>query len=43
VSRSHASLVHFTVGQRRGQTAILYDGDRLLGGGWIEETAAAEF
>jgi tRNA-specific 2-thiouridylase len=25
-----------------GQAAVLYDGDRLLGGGWIEETAAAE-
>ncbi len=24
-----------------GQAAVLYDGDRLLGGGWIEETAAA--
>jgi hypothetical protein len=21
---------------------VLYDGDRLLGGGWIEETVAAE-
>jgi tRNA-specific 2-thiouridylase len=25
-----------------GQAAVLYDGDRLLGGGWIEETVAAE-
>jgi len=25
-----------------GQAAVLYDGDRLLGGGWIEETMAAE-
>jgi tRNA-specific 2-thiouridylase len=25
-----------------GQAAVLYDGDRLLGGGWIEETAPAE-
>jgi tRNA-uridine 2-sulfurtransferase len=25
-----------------GQAAVLYDGDRVLGGGWIEETAAAE-
>jgi tRNA-uridine 2-sulfurtransferase len=23
-----------------GQAAVLYDGDRVLGGGWIEETAA---
>jgi tRNA-specific 2-thiouridylase len=25
-----------------GQAAVLYDGERLLGGGWIEETVAAE-
>ncbi len=25
-----------------GQAAVLYDGDRMLGGGWIEETIAAE-
>jgi tRNA-specific 2-thiouridylase len=25
-----------------GQAAVLYDGDRVLGGGWIEETVAAE-
>ena len=25
-----------------GQAAVLYEGDRLLGGGWIEETVAAE-
>jgi tRNA-uridine 2-sulfurtransferase len=25
-----------------GQAAVIYDGDRLLGGGWIEETVAAE-
>ena len=25
-----------------GQAAVLYDGDRVLGGGWIEETIAAE-
>jgi tRNA-specific 2-thiouridylase len=25
-----------------GQAAVLYDGDRVLGGGWIQETAAAE-
>jgi tRNA-specific 2-thiouridylase len=25
-----------------GQAAVLYDGDRVLGGGWIEETEAAE-
>jgi len=26
-----------------GQAAVLYDGERVLGGGWIEETVAAEF
>jgi len=25
-----------------GQAAVLYQGDRLLGGGWIEETVAPE-
>ena len=25
-----------------GQAAVLYDGDRVLGGAWIEETVAAE-
>ena len=25
-----------------GQAAVLYDGSRLLGGGWIAETQAAE-
>jgi tRNA-specific 2-thiouridylase len=25
-----------------GQAAVLYEGERLLGGGWIEETVAAE-
>ena len=25
-----------------GQAAVLYDGDRVLGGGWIEETQAAD-
>ncbi|HZF42760.1 MAG TPA: tRNA 2-thiouridine(34) synthase MnmA [Sphingomonadaceae bacterium] len=25
-----------------GQAAVIYDGDRVLGGGWIEETIAAE-
>ena len=24
-----------------GQAAVLYDGDRMLGGGWIDETEAA--
>jgi len=25
-----------------GQAAVLYAGDRVLGGGWIRETVAAE-
>ncbi len=25
-----------------GQAAVLYEGERVLGGGWIEETVAAE-
>jgi tRNA-specific 2-thiouridylase len=25
-----------------GQAAVIYDGDRVLGGGWIEDTVAAE-
>ena len=25
-----------------GQAAVIYDGDRVLGGGWIEETVSAE-
>ena len=37
--------VHFLqpeFGVAPGQAAVIYDGDRVLGGGWIEETAAAE-
>jgi tRNA-specific 2-thiouridylase len=26
-----------------GQAAVLYDGDRVIGGGWIEETRPADF
>ena len=36
--------VHFEApeyGVAPGQAAVLYEGDRLLGGGWIEQTAAA--
>jgi tRNA-specific 2-thiouridylase len=35
--------IHFEqpeYGVAPGQAAVLYDGDRVLGGGWIEETAA---
>ncbi|HEY7810432.1 MAG TPA: tRNA 2-thiouridine(34) synthase MnmA [Allosphingosinicella sp.] len=37
--------IHFETpeyGVSPGQAAVLYDGDRVLGGGWIEETVAAE-
>ncbi|SMF68268.1 tRNA 2-thiouridine(34) synthase MnmA [Allosphingosinicella indica] len=37
--------VHFETpeyGVAPGQAAVLYQGDRVLGGGWIEETFAAE-
>ena len=37
--------IHFLqpeYGVAPGQAAVIYDGDRLLGGGWIEETVAAE-
>ena len=36
--------LHFALddyGVAPGQAAVLYDGDRVLGGGWIEETASA--
>ena len=42
---STASAVHFAApeyGVAPGQAAVLYDGERVLGGGWIEETVAAE-
>jgi tRNA-uridine 2-sulfurtransferase len=31
------------LGVAPGQAAVFYDGDHVLGGGWIEETQAAEF
>ena len=42
---STARRVHFErpeYGVSPGQAAVLYEGDRVLGGGWIEETVAAE-
>ena len=36
-----ARRVHFEqpeYGVSPGQAAVLYEGDRVLGGGWIEET-----
>ncbi|MDB5699530.1 MAG: mnmA, partial [Alphaproteobacteria bacterium] len=43
--RFDGSSVHFEqpeYGVAPGQAAVLYDGDRVLGGGWIEATVAAE-
>ncbi len=44
-ARFDGERVHFEMpeyGVAPGQAAVLYDGDRVLGGGWIEETVAAE-
>jgi tRNA-specific 2-thiouridylase len=43
--RFDGGAIHFEApeyGVAPGQAAVLYDGDRVLGGGWIEETLAAE-
>ena len=43
--RFDGSDIHFETpeyGVAPGQAAVIYDGDRVLGGGWIEETVAAE-
>jgi tRNA-specific 2-thiouridylase len=43
--RFDGASIHFEApeyGVSPGQAAVLYDGDRVLGGGWIEETVAAE-
>jgi tRNA-specific 2-thiouridylase len=43
--RFDGTLIHFETpeyGVSPGQAAVLYDGDRVLGGGLIEETVAAE-
>jgi tRNA-specific 2-thiouridylase len=43
--RFDGSAVHFEqpeYGVAPGQAAVLYDGDRVLGGGWINETIPAE-
>ncbi len=44
VAESGATVTFETpeYGVAPGQAAVIYDGDRLLGGGWIEETVAAE-
>ncbi|HEV2865481.1 MAG TPA: tRNA 2-thiouridine(34) synthase MnmA [Allosphingosinicella sp.] len=44
-ARFDGESVHFAgpeYGVAPGQAAVLYEGDRVLGGGWIEETVAAE-
>ena len=44
-ARFDGESVHFEApeyGVSPGQAAVLYDGDRMLGGGWIEETVPAE-
>jgi tRNA-uridine 2-sulfurtransferase len=43
-ARFDGRRVHFDApeyGVAPGQAAVLYDGDRMLGGGWIEQTEAA--
>jgi len=43
--RFDGGSIHFEspeYGVAPGQAAVLYDGDRVLGGGWIAETVAAE-
>jgi tRNA-uridine 2-sulfurtransferase len=44
-ARFDGEAVHFErpeYGVAPGQAAVLYEGDRVLGGGWIEETVSAE-
>src|SRR4051812_30107616 len=44
-ARFDGEAVHFDApeyGVAPGQAAVIYDGSRVLGGGWIEETVAAE-
>jgi tRNA-specific 2-thiouridylase len=43
--RFDGTSIHFETpefGVAPGQAAVIYQGDRVLGGGWIEETVAAE-
>jgi tRNA-specific 2-thiouridylase len=43
--RFDGSAIHFEspeYGVAPGQAAVLYEGERVLGGGWIDETLAAE-
>jgi len=44
-ARFDGEAVHFEApeyGVAPGQAAVLYEGDRVLGGGWIDQTVAAE-
>jgi len=44
-ARFDGEAIHFDTpeyGVAPGQAAVLYEGDRVLGGGWIEETVSAE-
>ena len=44
-ARFDGEAIHFDTpeyGVAPGQAAVIYDGDRVLGGGWIEETVAAD-
>jgi tRNA-specific 2-thiouridylase len=44
-ARFDGEAIHFETpeyGVAPGQAAVLYDGERVLGGGWIEETVPAE-
>jgi tRNA-specific 2-thiouridylase len=44
-ARFEGGIVHFEApeyGVAPGQAAVIYDGERVLGGGWIEETVPAE-
>ncbi len=43
-ARMMGDWLHFDTeeyGVAPGQAAVLYDGERVLGGGWIDETQAA--
>jgi len=44
-AKLEGELLRFETGEygvAPGQAAVLYDGDRVLGGGWIDETVAAK-
>ena len=43
IERDRIRFARPEYGVAPGQAAVVYDGSRLLGGGWIEETEAASF